>query len=912
MDKLGSMNIAETDEADDGISADSRDSFVGTTPLARMGTLSHDDNPNVAMGRPSFDDAIMTNGDFTSQLIGISPRMHTTDHMRPTSAICMSNGKSVNSIYAMSPCVQQSISNSNLSFDQAETPMPKSDYLNWGSRPVAGKDWGESERCQEKVIRALTVKMEARISCLRNENVHWPSSLIENAPFVHPEISAIRADSTMLGFDNEVESCCSIPDSCADENDEGSDEEFCHDSVPCISALDLNERVRPTKTNKRLEKSLAKRSRISICETAMVSPRPFRLSSIHSKSSFACFESKSRLEVNKLQTLDEAPVRYVISQPVSCPSEIDACNEVCSTHKILLGIFSHLSEYDLLCTASLVSSQWSDAVTDAHASLMLISVGCSPSFVYNDGDNGNRLDEADDDSSSHGGGEMSVAGNHSMERPWSYIVDRFPWGMFLSEGTFKRVYKVWNSLVGAEEAVSVMNVNQIDNVNVVGSELAVSVMLSSMGRRNICPNFVVVRGVFTSQYEPSISHWGSSENKKPFGGQYDVNRKYIKPQEPSSHESGSFQYIRMELCRHGDVEEYMKKQPGSVISPSDGRSLLFQMAFSLHVAGNKFGMKHYDVKLLNFFLDDTNTVPMDDKAHPYTVLRYGLGSHVFNVRMRTASAVLAKLADFGTANVRAESNGQPVMIGNFTTLENTPPDFMILGDAATQGYGHDCFGLGLCMLHLFTGHAPYEEILETVRCPPNLKKKLRSIWESKTSNGYEVIRSVILCEVFEDEEGNIIEGEPDETLYDTLYRFLVLFGVPDEKFQWKEGCKVWRAIDSCLGVEDTVNGSRRSRRNVPNASTRREGPDVAQYKNDCNMFSIFIGENEHIASARKNLERMNGGMDLLLSLLSFDPKRRASPLDVMNSTFMESIREQGGESEISDSDIVYSYMAYSL
>jgi hypothetical protein len=84
------------------------------------------------------------------------------------------------------------------------------------------------------------------------------------------------------------------------------------------------------------------------------------------------------------------------------------------------------------------------------------------------------------------------------------------------------------------------------------------------------------------------------------------------------------------------------------------------------------------------------------------------------------------------------------------------------------------------MLHLFTGYAPYEEILCTVHCPPNLKKKLRNVWESEKSSGYDVIRSVILSDVFEDEEGEI-EGEPDDTLYDTLYRYLVLFGTVSQK-----------------------------------------------------------------------------------------------------------------------------------
>jgi hypothetical protein len=255
------------------------------------------------------------------------------------------------------------------------------------------------------------------------------------------------------------------------------------------------------------------------------------------------------------------------------------------------------------------------------------------------------------------------------------------------------------------------------------------------------------------------------------------------------------------------------------------------------------------------------------------------------------------------------------MIGNFTTLENTPADYLILGDSATQGYGHDCFGLGLCMLHLFTGYAPYEEILCTVHCPPNLKKKLRNVWESEKSSGYDVVRSVILSDVFEDEEGEI-EGEPDDTLYDTLYRYLVLFGIPKDKFQWKESSRVWRAISSCLGSDPVTNApisSRRLRRNVAHTSVpTKSGLDSGQYSIDRSEYSILNGKNEYIARARRSLEQINGGMDLLFSLVSFDPTQRLSPLDVMNSAFMEPLRESVGSHESSDTDIMYSYMSYSL
>ena len=57
------------------------------------------------------------------------------------------------------------------------------------------------------------------------------------------------------------------------------------------------------------------------------------------------------------------------------------------------------------------------------------------------------------------------------------------------------------------------------NLRIVGAELAVSTLLSSLVRRNICPNFVNTRGVFTCAFPPPVSHWGDENNKAPKGKQ---------------------------------------------------------------------------------------------------------------------------------------------------------------------------------------------------------------------------------------------------------------------------------------------------------------------------------------------------------------------------------------------------------
>jgi len=557
--------------------------------------------------------------------------------------------------------------------------------------------------------------------------------------------------------------------------------------------------------------------------------------------------------------------------------------------KILAAVFSFLNERELLCKVSPVSLLWTEACTEAHAHLMLSSVGCS--ITPDAHDDHDDLDDTETEN-------LSIM--HSMEKSWKYLVNQYPWACFLSEGAFKRVFKVWNSSTEAEEAVSVMDIELIEstgNMNVVGAELAVSAMLSSLVRRNVCPNFVLTRRVFTCPFEPPASHWGSGENRNPKGKKFKPSKcRGRKPREPKKKDQGRYQYMRMELCSEGDAEEYLKRLEDESISCIQAQQILFQVAFALYAAADRFCLKHYDMKLLNVFLQRPKS------NEEFTTLRYGLGSHAFALRMRTEDAVIAKLADYGTANIEPESNGQPATIGQFTTLENTPPEFMIVGDAAKQGHGHDAFGLGLCMLHLFTGHAPYEEILEDVVCPSGFKKNLRKIWENENAKSYSVIRSVILADVYTNEDGEVIDGEPDENLYDTLYRYLVLFGIPETKYQVRDHGKVWRAIAQSL--EDSSGSKTYGKR----GSKKR--PDATRFRQDQKLYSIKFGSNKFISRARRELNKVEGGLELLLSLCSFDPDKRATACDVLNSQFMAPLREDQTNLIDERDTTTMSFMAY--
>ena len=106
-------------------------------------------------------------------------------------------------------------------------------------------------------------------------------------------------------------------------------------------------------------------------------------------------------------------------------------------------VMSYLNEKELIHSASLVSSSFADVAAEALGNLMLVSVGCDLSTTMNNTRNTENLS-----------GQSSIV--KSMERTWPNLIGQFPWAQFLSDGAFKRVFKVWNNRVGGYEALSVM------------------------------------------------------------------------------------------------------------------------------------------------------------------------------------------------------------------------------------------------------------------------------------------------------------------------------------------------------------------------------------------------------------------------------------------------------------------------
>lgn len=109
---------------------------------------------------------------------------------------------------------------------------------------------------------------------------------------------------------------------------------------------------------------------------------------------------------------------------------------------------------------------------------------------------------------------------------------QFPWGMYLSYGGFKEVYKIYNSIYNRYEALSIMDINKIIELNsesIIEQEILCGFAVSELVSSENCLNFVEIYQVFQFKYDAPHHLWGSFDNKKPFGSEYNNNfRDYNK------------------------------------------------------------------------------------------------------------------------------------------------------------------------------------------------------------------------------------------------------------------------------------------------------------------------------------------------------------------------------------------------
>ncbi|GBG34726.1 Serine/threonine-protein kinase ksp1 [Hondaea fermentalgiana] len=542
-----------------------------------------------------------------------------------------------------------------------------------------------------------------------------------------------------------------------------------------------------------------------------------------------------------------------------------------ASDSILENVLSYLSESQLLGDTVAVSKRWARAsrVCAMRTSVRAVRRMCE------------LLDSNDEILDLVGRADRKKRNELPIWQCAAGLARNFPRGKFLSQGSYKKVFKVWCASAQREEALSVMEYGSIlrnASVAVVAQEVDVAVQVSELVSRGICANFIETYQVFQTETPPLETIWGSSASRDDAT---DDVKSVASLESESEGRYCIFQYIRMELCAHGDCEEYLKTCPDALLAVDATLGLFSQMVFALLIGHRELGLRHYDIKLLNYFISDGAT---DSTSY---CMRVNDGLTLEDA----SSGLVAKLADYGTAYT-GPSAAQSLCVDHFTTLENAPPEFMMLGDAASPECA-DAFALGLCMLHLFTGACPYEEMMASVRCPIGVKRVLKRIWanspaveETESESGEtssKVSRSTSRTHEESEEEAeketkkmdekdnetntraswSILQqvccDDPEDTLHDTLYRYVVLLGLPEQ--------------DSTLGSSEV--GQALHSLLAPKGS-KRTTKAMEQFELDRAQFALESGEHPLIARAASRLASVPGSMKLLQGLMAWNPEDRFS------------------------------------
>lgn len=253
---------------------------------------------------------------------------------------------------------------------------------------------------------------------------------------------------------------------------------------------------------------------------------------------------------------------------------------------------------------------------------------------------------------------------------YNAAMSRYASGKYLSEGVCKRVYAV-TTMEGEKEAISVMDINDLQEREMdfaITQELQISLMCSSLFQLNICPNLIEMYALYQSTFDVPKEIWKAAEDTD--SGKLTNSRISLKRGQV---DEGLFQITRMSFCSGGDVEAVVRKK--GLLEVPLVRSYAFQMCFSLYVCRDLLMMRHFDIKLLNFFSTDARSLLPPDLRHHnscsghskkrkrFVELRIGYGRYVYCLVMDEAqNSPLIKLADFGTSAVGSGGLGDPITL----------------------------------------------------------------------------------------------------------------------------------------------------------------------------------------------------------------------------------------------------------
>jgi hypothetical protein len=162
------------------------------------------------------------------------------------------------------------------------------------------------------------------------------------------------------------------------------------------------------------------------------------------------------------------------------------------------------------------------------------------------------------------------------------------------------------------------------------------------------------------------------------------------------------------------------------------------------------------------------------------------------------------------------------------------------------------------------------------------------LWETKDTRSAYYVIAELLDSLDDDADG--ATSPPGMVLYDTFYRYLVLFGIPEEFITSPEET-LW-AGNPVVGAVTKAFGMTAKRQTKAQSACR------AQYEEDRRQWGLEAGQNHVIVSARKRLEFLGEEAAFILkSMVQFDPSARCSMLDALTSLLFDPLRNKPGTAE---------------
>lgn len=131
----------------------------------------------------------------------------------------------------------------------------------------------------------------------------------------------------------------------------------------------------------------------------------------------------------------------------------------------------------------------------------------------------------------------------------------------------------------------------------------------------------------------------------------------------------------------------------------------------------------------------------------------------------------------------------------------------------------------------------------------------------------------------------VVKDDPENVLHHTLYRFVVLFGLPEENPSSEKGVdKVWRVLLKHLRPEAVAPAAPARRSRSATASARAAAKSVSVkhlFEQDRAKYSLANGSDPMIQRGRARMEAVPGAIDVLTSLVDFNPAKRPTMKSVL-------------------------------